>query len=136
VEFSLRAIGHVESPLKRRGDAPKQGEEGSPPAVIVFDVSVREGLRDMKIGDRLLLLTWLNRADRNKLSVHPRGNRTIRRHGVFSTRSPDRPNPIGLHRITVVSILDSLRFGVRDLEVLNLTPILDVKPVLAGMAGS
>jgi tRNA-Thr(GGU) m(6)t(6)A37 methyltransferase TsaA len=120
----------VESPLRSREEAPKQGEEGSPLATLVFAESVKEALGDIRVGDRLLLLTWLDRADRNVLTVHPRDDRAMPRRGVFSTRSQDRPNPIGVHRVTVVSVLDPLRLQVRDLEALDRTPIVDVKATL------
>jgi tRNA-Thr(GGU) m(6)t(6)A37 methyltransferase TsaA len=134
VELSLKIIGRVESPLKHREDAPKQGEEGSPLATLVFDESFGEGLRNIAVGDRLLVLTWLDRADRSVLSVHPRDDLSLPLRGVFSTRSQDRPNPIGLHRVLVISVLDPLRFEVQNLEALDGTPILDVKPVLKGVA--
>ena len=133
MEFAVRAIGHVESPLRTRGEAPKQGEEGSPLAVLVFDDSVKDALGDIRVGDRLLVLTWLDRADRHVLRVHPRDDRAVPLRGVFSTRSQDRPNPIGVHRVTVVSILDPLRFQVRDLEAFDQTPIIDVKATLEGL---
>ncbi len=126
----LRVIGHVESPLRDRASAPKQGEEGSPLATLVFDPSVHEALGSIQTGDRLILLTWLDRADRDVLRVHPRGDCTKPLHGVFSTRSPDRPNPIGLHRITVVTIPAPLRLQVSNLEALDGTPIVDVKAAL------
>lgn len=132
MEFTLRVIGRVESPLRRREEAPKQGEEGAPLAVIVFDPSVKEGLGSIRAGDRLLLLTWLDRSDRDILSVHPRDDVTQPRRGVFSTRSQDRPNPIGVHRVTVVAVLDALRFQVQHLEALDQTPIIDVKASLEG----
>jgi len=133
VELSLKIIGRVESPLKRREEAPKQGEEGSPLATLVFDESVAEGLKNIAAGDRLVVLTWLDRADRSVLSVHPRDDLSLPLRGVFSTRSQDRPNPIGLHRVLVTSVLDPLRFEVQNLEALDTTPILDVKPLLEGM---
>lgn len=132
MEFSVKVIGHVESPLHRREDAPKQGEEGSPLATLVFDPAMKEALASIRAGDKLLLLTWLDRADRDVLQVHPRDDRTKPVHGVFSTRSQDRPNPIGVHRVTVVSIPDPLRFQVRDLEAFDRTPIIDVKAALTG----
>jgi tRNA-Thr(GGU) m(6)t(6)A37 methyltransferase TsaA len=132
MEISIRAIGHVESPLCRPEEAPKQGEEGSPLAELVFDAAVEEALRDVRVGDRLLLLTWLDRADRSVLRVHPRDDLTKPLLGVFNTRSADRPNPIGLHRVTVVAIRDPLRFQVRNLEALDGTPIIDVKATLEG----
>jgi tRNA-Thr(GGU) m(6)t(6)A37 methyltransferase TsaA len=133
MEFRIKPVGHVESSLRSRDDAPKQGEEGSPLAVLVFESPVQEAVSSIRAGDKLLLLTWLDRADRSVLRVHPRNDRTKPLHGVFSTRSPDRPNPIGLHRVTVVSILDPLRFEVSDLEALDGTPIIDVKTTLEGV---
>jgi tRNA-Thr(GGU) m(6)t(6)A37 methyltransferase TsaA len=132
MEITLRAIGHVESTLRTRDEAPKQGEEGSPLAVVVFDASVKDALTDVQAGDGLLLLTWLDRADRNVLRVHPRDDRAASLRGVFSTRSQDRPNPIGVHRVKVVAVLDPLRFQVRDLEAFDRTPIVDVKALLEG----
>lgn len=133
MEISLRAIGHVESSLRTRDQAPKQGEEGSPPAVLVLDASVKDALADIQVGDRLLLLTWLDRADRKVLKVHPRDDQNTALRGVFSTRSQDRPNPIGIHRVTVLSIPEPLRFQVSDLEAFDGTPIVDVKAVLEGI---
>jgi tRNA-Thr(GGU) m(6)t(6)A37 methyltransferase TsaA len=95
----------------------------------VFDPAVSQGLRDLEVGTEILLLTWLNEARRDVLSVHPRGDPTIPEHGVFSTRSPDRPNPIGLHRVPIIAI-DGTSVQVGSLEAINGTPILDVKPVL------
>jgi tRNA-Thr(GGU) m(6)t(6)A37 methyltransferase TsaA len=127
----LVAIGRVESPLTDPASAPKQGREGSPPARLVFDPAVAEGLEDIAVGDEVLVLTWLHEAARDVLRVHPRGDPANPEQGVFSTRSPARPNPIGLHRVRVVSI-DGLRFGVRDLEAIDGTPVVDVKPPLHG----
>ena len=127
--YAVRPIGHVESPLVDRDQAPKQGGEGSPEAWLVFDQTVDEGLGDLRTGTDVLLLTWLDRASRDVLAVHPRGDVNRPRTGVFSTRSPDRPNPIGLHRVTITEI-DGTRFKVSDLEALDGTPIVDVKPVL------
>jgi tRNA-Thr(GGU) m(6)t(6)A37 methyltransferase TsaA len=129
---TLVVIGHVESPLTDRKLAPKQGSEGSPDAWLIFRRSVREALRELKEGDEVIVLTWLDRADRNTLRVHPRDDPSRPLTGVFSTRSADRPNPIGLHRVRMVSIVDGLRFLVRNLEALHNTPIIDVKPVLGG----
>jgi tRNA-Thr(GGU) m(6)t(6)A37 methyltransferase TsaA len=122
-------IGRVESPLVDRETAPKQGDEGSPDAWLVFKPAVREGLRDLKVGEEMLLLTWLDRARRDVLIVHPRGDRRRPSTGVFRTRSPDRPNPIGVHRVKVLAI-DGLRVQVRNLEAVHGTPIIDLKPVL------
>ncbi len=127
--MELVAVGTVESSLTDRAAAPKQGDEGAPEAWLVFDVRVRDALDGIAVGDELLVLTWLDRARRDVLRVHPRGNPANPVQGVFNTRSPDRPNPIGLHRVTVLAI-DGARLHVRDLEALDGTPILDVKPVL------
>lgn len=129
-ENKLRTIGHVESSLSDRESAPKQGDEGAPEATLVFDSDVSEGLRSLSVGDEMLVLTWLDRADRSMLSVHSRGDLDRPEQGVFSTRSPDRPNPIGLHRVRILAI-DRLRLRVADLEAIDGTPILDLKPVLA-----
>ena len=130
--IELRVIGTVESPLRDAALAPKQGEEGSPLADLVFDASVKDALSDVRIGDKLLLLTWLDRADRGVLRVHPRDDLNNPLCGVFSTRSADRPNPIGVHRVTVVANPGPLRFQVRNLEALDGTPIVDVKTTLEG----
>jgi tRNA-Thr(GGU) m(6)t(6)A37 methyltransferase TsaA len=127
--YTLRPIGRVESVLEDRHTAPRQGDEGAPDAWLLFDENVSQGLRDIALGDELLVLTWFDRARRDVLEVRPRNNPKNDLCGVFSTRSPDRPNPIGLHRVTVVSIGD-LRIQVSNLEALNGTPIVDVKPVL------
>ncbi|MBO2454984.1 tRNA (N6-threonylcarbamoyladenosine(37)-N6)-methyltransferase TrmO [Actinomadura barringtoniae] len=128
-EYVLRSIGAVESPLTDPSEAPRQGDEGAPDAWLVFEPAVREGLRDLGPGTEVLLFTWLDRADRDVLTVHPRGDVTRPESGVFSTRSPHRPNPVGLHRIQIVAV-DGLRMRVRDLEALDGTPIVDIKPVL------
>jgi len=129
-ENELLPIGRVESPLGDRAAAPKQGDEGAPEAVLVFEERVREGLDGIAVGDEMLLLTWLDRADRAVLTVHPRGDPSRPQRGVFTTRSPDRPNPIGLHRIGVLAI-DGLRLRVSNLEAIDGTPILDLKGMLA-----
>ncbi len=129
MSFEVRPIGRVESPLLDRATAPKQGDEGSPLASLVFDPGVADGLRSLRAGQEAIVLTWLDRADRDVLSVHPRNDFTRPEEGVFSTRSPDRPNPIGLHRVEIVS-LDGIRLEVRNLEAIDGTPILDLKPVL------
>jgi tRNA-Thr(GGU) m(6)t(6)A37 methyltransferase TsaA len=131
--YELHPIGRVESPLVDRAAAPKQGDEGAPEATIVFDEAVRDGLRGLAPGAELLVLTWLDQGDRTVLAVHPRGDPSRPEVGVFSTRSPDRPNPIGLHRVTVLAV-DGVRLRVRDLEAINGTPVLDLKPVLGGIA--
>ena len=110
-----------------------QGGEGAPDAWIVFDDEVREAARDLTVGDAVLVLTWLHEADRDVQTVHPRDDRTVPERGVFSTRSPDRPNPIGLHRVEVLDV-EGLRIRVRPLEAIDGTPVVDVKPVLRGEA--
>ncbi|MEU7780141.1 tRNA (N6-threonylcarbamoyladenosine(37)-N6)-methyltransferase TrmO [Micromonospora parva] len=127
--YPLRPVGRVASPLTDAASAPRQGDEGAPTAWLVFDPHVERALRDLRVGAELLVLTWLDRARRDVLAVHPRGDETRPETGVFSTRSPHRPNPIGLHRVRVLAV-DGLRVEVADLEALDGTPILDVKPVL------
>lgn len=129
--FNVWPIGFVESPLVDLASAPRQGDEGAPEATLVFEAAVREGLRDVQPGTDLIVLTWLDRADRDALTVHPRGDPSRPETGVFSTRSPGRPNPIGLHRVEVVAV-DGVRLLVRNLEAVDGTPILDLKPVLGG----
>lgn len=128
--IQLLPIGVVESPLTDREVAPKQGHEGAPDAWLVFEPSVAEALDGIAEGDWILVLTWFDRAHRDVLRVHPRSDRANAETGVFNTRSPDRPNPIGLHRVQVLAI-DGLRLHVRNLEALDATPIVDVKPVYA-----
>jgi tRNA-Thr(GGU) m(6)t(6)A37 methyltransferase TsaA len=125
----VRPIGRVRSPLTDPSTAPKQGDEGSPETRLVFEPAVLDGLRDIRAGEEIIVLTWLDRARRDVLSVHPRDDTTVPERGVFSTRSADRPNPIGLHRVEVVST-DGSTFRVRNLEAVDGTPVLDVKPVL------
>ncbi len=127
--MELIAIGTVESPLTDRAAAPRQGDEGAPDAWLAFDASVADGLDGLAAGDELLVLTWLDRAARDVLRTRPRDDPARPEQGVFGTRSPDRPNPIGLHRVTVLAV-DGLRLHVSDLEALDGTPIVDVKPVI------
>src|SRR6266480_3209726 len=105
-----------------------QGFEGAPEAWLAFRPEVADGIRDLAAGADVFVLTWLHQAQRDVLAVHPRGNPESPLTGVFSTRSPDRPNPIGLHRVRVVAV-DGLRVRVRDLEAVDGTPVVDVKPV-------
>ncbi|MBM0228843.1 MULTISPECIES: tRNA (N6-threonylcarbamoyladenosine(37)-N6)-methyltransferase TrmO [Micromonospora] len=129
--YTLRPVGRVESPLTDPGVAPKQGDEGAPEAWLVFEEGIAPAVRDLRPGADLLVLTWLDRARRDVLAVHPRGDRSRPETGVFSTRSPHRPNPIGLHRVRVLDV-DGVRVRVADLEAVHGTPVLDVKPVLDG----
>lgn len=127
--YLLRPVGRVASSLTDAASAPRQGDEGAPATWLVFDPQVERALRDLRVGAELLVLTWLDRARRDVLAVHPRGDENRPETGVFSTRSPHRPNPIGLHRVRVLAV-DGPRLEVADLEALDGTPILDVKPVL------
>jgi tRNA-Thr(GGU) m(6)t(6)A37 methyltransferase TsaA len=127
--YEIRPVGFVESPLVEPGGAPKQGVEGSPEAWLVFEPAMADALRDVPVGSEVIVLTWLHLADRSVLVVHPRDDPRNPLRGVFSTRSADRPNPIGLHRVRVLTI-DRCRIGVADLEAVAGTPIVDVKPVL------
>lgn len=127
---TLDPIGHVESSLTDREHAPKQGNEGAPSAWLVFRPEVEDGLRDLQLGEEILVLIWLHRADRDTLRVHPRDDPSAPMRGVFSTRSQDRPNPVGIHRVKIVEIAGPTRLRVTDLEAFDGTPILDVKPVL------
>jgi tRNA-Thr(GGU) m(6)t(6)A37 methyltransferase TsaA len=129
--YQIRPVGYVESVLVDRETAPKQGFEGAPDAWLVFDPDVADAIRDLAVGSDVFVLTWLHRALRDVLAVHPRDDPRNPETGVFSTRSQDRPNPIGLHR-TQIAAIDGLRVLVRDLEAFDGTPIVDVKPVLAG----
>ena len=130
--YEIRPVGHVESSLTDRASAPKQGIEGAPEAWLVFDPAAAEGIGDLTVGDDVFVLTWLHQADRSVLAVHPRDDPTNPLTGVFSTRSADRPNPIGLHRVRVAAV-DGLRVRVTDLEAIDGTPIADVKPVLGAV---
>ncbi|HYR09239.1 MAG TPA: tRNA (N6-threonylcarbamoyladenosine(37)-N6)-methyltransferase TrmO [Longimicrobium sp.] len=128
--FEVRAIGRVESTLTDLDAAPRQADEGAPEAWLVFEPEVLEGLRGIQVGDEVIVLTWLDRARRDVLSVHPRGDLSRSQEGVFNTRSPHRPNPVGLHRVHITAI-DGARVRVRSLEALDGTPIIDVKPILS-----
>lgn len=128
-DYRVVPIGWVESPLKDRAQAPMQGAEGAPDAWLVFEPEVAEGIRDIAAGTEIIVLTWLDRASRDVLVTRPRGDPSRPLLGVFSTRSPDRPNPIGLHRVRVVAT-EGRRILVGPLEALDQTPIVDVKPVL------
>ena len=128
--FEVMPIGRVESPLTDPASAPKQGDEGAPDAWLVFDPAVLEALDGIRAGDEVIVLTWLDRARRDVLRVHPRGDVSRPEQGVFTTRSPHRPNPIGLHRVQVIAI-DGARVRVRNLEAVDGTPVVDVKAVLA-----
>ena len=125
----LQVIGVVRSSLARRADAPRQGDEGAPDATILLEPSYADALQGIRVGDELTLLTWLHEADRSVLQVHPRDEETRPLTGVFATRSSDRPNPVGLHRVTVLAI-DGLELAVGPLEAIDGTPLVDIKTVL------
>jgi len=129
MNIQLEPIGRVESELKDVASAPRQADEGAPEAWLVFEPHVADGLRGIHSGSEVVLLTWLDRAHRDVLVVHPRGDTSRPLEGVFNTRSPHRPNPIGLHRVEVAEV-DGLRVRVRNLEAIDGTPIVDVKAVL------
>jgi tRNA-Thr(GGU) m(6)t(6)A37 methyltransferase TsaA len=131
-QYLLDPIGRVDSTLVDLAAAPRQGDEGAPDAWLVFDPAVRDGLSGIEPGADIIVLTWLDRARRDVLVVHPRGDVSRPREGVFGTRSPHRPNPIGLHRVTIIAVEDT-RVQVRGLEAIDGTPIVDVKPVLGGV---
>jgi tRNA-Thr(GGU) m(6)t(6)A37 methyltransferase TsaA len=128
--FEVRSIGSVRSPLRDRAEAPKQGHEDAPEAWLELDASVAEAARNLRVGDEIVVLTWLHRADRSVLEVQPRDDLRAPLTGVFSTRSQDRPNPIGLHRVTILEIGAGPRLRVSGLEAFDGTPVLDLKPVL------
>jgi tRNA-Thr(GGU) m(6)t(6)A37 methyltransferase TsaA len=127
--YRLRPVGWVESSLTDRDAAPRQGDEGAPPARIVFRPEFREAANDLRRGDGVLVLTWLHQGARDVLSVYPRGDTSRPITGVFATRSPDRPNPIGLHAVRIEAVEEDA-ITVSDLEAIHDTPVLDIKPVL------
>jgi tRNA-Thr(GGU) m(6)t(6)A37 methyltransferase TsaA len=127
--IELVPVGRVASSLVDPTLAPRQGDEGAPEAWLVFSAAVRDAVAGLEVDTEMLLLTWLDRADRDVLVVHPRGDPSRARQSVFTTRSQDRPNPIGLHRVRILGI-DGLRVRVQNLEAVDGTPILDVKPIL------
>jgi tRNA-Thr(GGU) m(6)t(6)A37 methyltransferase TsaA len=134
-EYSLYPVGFILSPLKHRDGAPKQGSEGAPDAWLEVNPAVTEGLDGIGVGDEMIIITWFHKAHRDKLKLHPRGDKTIPLTGVFATRSPDRPNPLGLHRVTVLEI-DGNKLKVGPMEAIDGTPVVDIKPVLPHSADS
>ena len=128
-QIVLTPIGHVESPLTDPASAPKQGFEGSPDAWLVLEPGVLDGLDGLEAGDEVIVLTWLHLAERDVLRVHPRDDPANPERGVFSTRSQARPNPIGLHRVRVLSV-EGARLRVSDLEAVDGTPVVDIKIAL------
>jgi tRNA-Thr(GGU) m(6)t(6)A37 methyltransferase TsaA len=130
--FVLRTIGRVESQLVSTADAPRQGDEGAPDAYLLLDPEVQAGLDGIAVGDEIIVLSWLHEADRTVLRVHPRGDLSRPEAGVFSTRAPSRPNPIGLHRVRVLDF-DGERIHVSGLEAIDGTPVIDLKPTLSSI---
>jgi len=133
--FSLKPVGFIQSSIKYRRDAPKQGYEGAPHAWVEIIPAVAKGLHRITVGQEIILITWLHQARRNVLKLHPRGDKNLPLTGVFATRSPDRPNPLGLHRVTVLQIVGN-RLRVAPLEAIDATPVVDIKPVLSVTADS
>ena len=127
--YQVVPVGYVESPLTERAQAPRQGDEGAPAAWLVFEPTVADAIRDLVAGTQVIVLTWFDQADRTVQVTRPRDDPARPPTGVFSTRSPDRPNPIGLHRVQIVQA-DGLRVQVRTLEALDGTPVVYIKPVL------
>lgn len=133
--FDAWTIGVVSSTLAKRENAPRQPDEGAPPAELVIDPRYADALEGIAVGDPLIVITWLDKGDRATLRVHPRGDLSRPPQGVFATRSPDRPNPIGLHVVEVTSV-EGTTIGVAGIEAIDGTPILDLKPVLNSEVGT
>ena len=129
MEPAVRFIGKIHSELKRVEECPLQENENAPEAVIEIFPEFKEGIKDLKVGSEILLLTWLHMADRSVIKCYPRNNRESPHIGVFSTRCPDRPNPIGIHSAKVLSISDNGLIKVSELEVIDQTPLIDIKPI-------
>jgi len=128
----LRPIGLIRSSIRQRSEAPKQGTEGAPDAWLEVNPAVAEGLDGLAAGDDIIVVTWLHRAHRDVLKVHPRSDRSKPLTGVFATRSPDRPNPLGLHPVTVREVNQS-RLRIGPIEAIDGTPVVDIKPVLCSV---
>jgi tRNA-Thr(GGU) m(6)t(6)A37 methyltransferase TsaA len=135
IAHSLKPVGFVRSTLKRWREAPRQGSEGAPEAWLEMAPSVARALQGIVVGQDIFLITWLHQARRNVLKVHPRSDKNLPLIGVFATRSPDRPNPLGLHRVTVLEVAGN-RLRVGPLEAIDGTPVVDIKPVLSRQADS
>lgn len=130
IDYTLHPIGVIHSELKLRKGAPRQGHEGAPDAFIEIGPAYSEALEGISVGDTVIILTWLHQSVRDVLQVHPRGEIDKPAKGVFATRSPDRPNPIGLHRVTVLEI-DGNRLKIGPIEAIDGTPVIDIKSVLS-----
>jgi len=132
-DYTIEPIGVIRSILTSREEAPMQGDEGAPDAWLELAAAVAPGIDGISIGDELIVLTWLHQAQRDVLQVHPRGRLDTPLRGVFATRSPDRPNPIGLHQVSVLEV-EAQRLHVARMEAIDGTPIVDIKPVLRRIA--
>jgi tRNA-Thr(GGU) m(6)t(6)A37 methyltransferase TsaA len=129
ISYSVRPIGFIRSELKRRDEAPRQGRDGAPNASIEVLPSYMKALHRMQVGDEIIIISWLHRARRNVMEVHPKGDASRPLTGVFSTRSPDRPNPLGLHRVKVLGMTRD-RLHVGPIEAIDETPVIDIKPLI------
>jgi len=134
-DITIQIVGYIRSAVRELAEAARQGPEGAPDAWLEVEPAFARGLSGIAAGDRIVVLTWLHRADRSVLEVHPRGNRTIPLTGVFATRSPHRPNPIGLHRVTVREISET-RLRIGPIEAIDGTPVIDLKASLPDDTGS
>ncbi len=134
-DYVLHPIGRIQSPLKYREDAPRQGSEGAPDAWLEVNPAVAEGLDGIAVGDEIIVITWFHKSLRDVLKTHPRNDTNNPLTGVFATRSPDRPNPLGLHRVMVLEISGN-RLKVGPIEAIDGTPVVDLKPVLPQSAES
>jgi tRNA-Thr(GGU) m(6)t(6)A37 methyltransferase TsaA len=134
MEYTLRPVGHLRSALRDLESAPRQGNEGGPDAWLEIEPALSTALRGIAAGDELIVITWLHRAQRDVLEVHPRGDPAVPLAGVFATRSPHRPNPLGLHRVTVREI-DGSRLRIGPIEAIDDTPVVDVKIALDAALG-
>ncbi len=128
---AVKFIGKIESSIKTIAESPLQGNENAPGATIVIFHEFAEGTKDIKPGDEIILLTWLHLADRSTLTCYPRNNTSLPLTGVFSTRSPDRPNPIGMHPVKVISADGNGIIKVAGLEAIDKTPVIDIKPIVS-----
>lgn len=128
--FELQPIGTVRSSLKNRQDCPSQEKEGAPEAWIEIDPLYAKGLYGLRLDDEIIVLTWLHLGNRDTLQVHPRGNPKNPLKGVFATRSPSRPNPIGFHQTRIINLDQPLKIKVQALEVVDKTPVIDIKSVI------
>jgi tRNA-Thr(GGU) m(6)t(6)A37 methyltransferase TsaA len=133
IDNTLHPIGYIRSTLKLLEDAPRQGNEGAPDAWIDIAPEYTEAMVDLTVGENIIVITWFHQAQRDILKVHPRNDETIPLTGIFSTRSPDRPNPLGLHRVKILAIMGNL-IQVAPIEAIDGTPIVDIKPVLTNSA--